>query len=98
MKRDGTEVSDLSRLPAKALARKVLVVDDESVIRLSLKKFLDDEGYLGLTASSGLKALKYIEEEDPEVTILDIHLPDSDGLALLSTIKAMKPETKVIII
>lgn len=50
-------VMNSSGLSGTAL-KKVLVVDDESIIRLSLKKFLEDEGFYTLTASTGIDALK----------------------------------------
>lgn len=78
--------------------KKALVVDDESIIRLSLKRFLEDEGLYALTASTGIDALKKIEENQPDIVILDIQLPDTNGLSLLQTIKEMNPSITVIMI
>ncbi len=78
--------------------KKALVVDDESIIRLSLKRFLEDEGFHALTASTGIDALKKIEENQPDIVILDIQLPDTNGLTLLQTIKEMNPSITVIMI
>lgn len=86
------------RLDMKGPPRKAIVVDDEAVIRYSMKKFLEEDGFIVLTASKGMEALKKIEEEKPELVILDVKLPDSNGLSLLSTIKDLNPETVVIII
>ncbi len=78
--------------------KKILIVDDESVVRHSLKKFCEQEGYEVVTASSGVKALKSLEEMNPEIILLDINLPDTNGLELLKTIKEVKPEKAVIMI
>ncbi|MCX7793169.1 MAG: sigma-54 dependent transcriptional regulator [Thermodesulfovibrionales bacterium] len=83
---------------ASGFRKKALVVDDESIIRLSLKKFLEDEGFISLTSSTGMDALKKIEEDHPDLVILDIQLPDSNGLNLLKTIKEMNPSITVIMI
>ncbi len=78
--------------------KKVLIVDDEYLIRYALTRFVEDEGFVALTADSSLNALKSIEEATPEFVILDIKLPDSNGLTLLKTIKETNPEIKVIMI
>lgn len=78
--------------------KKVLIVDDESLIRYSMKVFLEGEGFVAITADSALNALKGIEEANPDIVILDINLPDSNGLALLKTIKETNPKVVVIMI
>lgn len=77
---------------------KILVIDDESHIRLSLKKICEDEGFDVTTASSALKALKSIEDNPPEIIIIDVRLPDVNGIELLKTIKESRPETTAITI
>lgn len=78
--------------------KKALIVDDESLIRYSLKSFFEGEGFTVITADSALNALKSIEESRPHIIILDINLPDSNGLALLKTIKETSPNVIVIMI
>jgi DNA-binding NtrC family response regulator len=73
-------------------------VDDEAMIRLSLKKLFEKEGFVVLTARSGSSALKVLEEETPEIVVLDVRLPDSSGIDILRTIKEVNPETVVIMI
>ena len=83
--------------PKKA-AKKVLIVDDEALIRYSLQHFVADEGFTVFTADSGIHALKSLEEDRPDIVILDIHLPDANGLTLLKTIKEADPNVTVIMI
>ena len=78
--------------------KKVLIVDDEYLIRFSLQSLIEDEGYAALVADSGLRALRLFEAHKPEIVILDLHLPDSNGLTLLKTIKDIDPHAIVIMI
>src|SRR4030067_1886986 len=82
----------------KIFKKKVPDVDDESLVRYSLKSFVEGEGFIAITADSALNALKSIEEANPHIVILDINLPDSNGLALLKTIKKTNPRIIVIMI
>ena len=75
----------------------ILVVDDEVSICQSLKAILSDEGYQVLVAGSGEEAVKLIEEEMPQLVLLDIWLPGMDGLETLKAIKNAHPKVLVII-
>lgn len=80
-------------------AKKVLIVDDEALIRFGLEKFVKKEGFIALTAGSGKKALEIIEDQEPDIALLDLKLQDSiDGLELLSIIKSSRPEIVCIMI
>jgi len=74
----------------------ILVVDDEVCICQSLKAILSDEGYQVLVAGSGEEAIKVVEEEMPQLVLLDIWLPGIDGLETLKAIKAAHPNVLVI--
>lgn len=75
----------------------ILVVDDEESICKSLKAILSDEGYQVLVAGSGEDAVKIVEEEMPQLVLLDVWLPGMDGLETLQAIKKINPQTLVII-
>ena len=64
-----------------------MVVDDEKHIRLLYSEELEDEGYQVITVSNGYKLLEKIENEKPDLVILDIKLGDYDGLDLLQSIR-----------
>jgi DNA-binding NtrC family response regulator len=66
---------------------KILVVDDEEHIRLLYSEELKDAGYEVITAESGFKLLERIEEERPDLIILDIKMVDYNGLDLLQDIR-----------
>ena len=74
----------------------ILVVDDEVSICQSVKAILSDEGYQVLVAGSGEEAIKVVEEEMPQLVLLDIWLPGIDGLETLKAIKAAYPNVLVI--
>ncbi len=76
----------------------ILIVDDEASILQSLKGLLTDEGFEVLTASNGYEALKVIEEESPDLVLLDIWMPGIDGIDTLKEIKKDNPHIQVIII
>jgi DNA-binding NtrC family response regulator len=76
---------------------KILVVDDEAIIRDSLQDWLSDAGYLVLTAESGAQALGLIEKETPGIAIVDLVMPGMDGIELLKKAKEISPGIEVII-
>jgi two-component system nitrogen regulation response regulator NtrX len=76
----------------------ILIVDDETTILQSLSGILSDEGYETLTASNGYEALKIIEEESPDLVLLDIWMPGIDGIETLREIKRTNPFLQVVII
>ena len=77
---------------------KILVVDDEAIMRDSLRDWLTDAGYDVLTAGNGAEALEIIRKEKPGVAVIDLVLPGSDGLELLRKARQILPDIQVIII
>ena len=80
-----------------SLRAKLLVVDDEPQIRRLLRATLDRAGYAVSEASNGREALNLLAIERPELVLLDLGLPDRDGLELVPLI-ARSGETSVIIL
>ena len=76
----------------------ILIVDDEESIRKSLKDILGDEGYEVVTAASGREALDVLPEAQPSIALLDIAMPDMDGIETLRRFKETRPEMQVIMI
>lgn len=77
---------------------KILVVDDEAIIRESLRDWLSDSGYQVLTAEDGPHALELIEKEAPGIAIVDLVMPGMDGIELLKKAKEISPNIEVIVI
>ncbi len=78
--------------------QKILVVDDEQLIRWSLEQNLKKQGYEVFTAGSGEEALRLVREELPELVLLDIQLPGINGLETLERIKEHDEEVTVIMV
>ena len=72
----------------------VLVVDDEAEIRTSLEEILTEEGYGVATAATAAEALVLIDDAPYDVVLLDIWLPDRDGLDVLADIHMLAPEKR----
>ena len=80
------------------VAANILVVDDERLIRWSLQQQLQRAGYRVRSAETGAQALQYAQAEPPDVVLLDVRLPDGDGLEFLERIRARDSECLVIMI
>lgn len=77
---------------------KILLVDDDEHIRESLELYLNEKGYKVITASNGSEALFHFNHDKPKIVILDIRLPDMDGLEILRQIKASNGKAQVAMI
>jgi len=73
--------------PAPPQSLRVLVVDDEKNIRRTLKMILEAEGYKVSTAASAEQALEHIEADQPECVVMDVRLPNMDGVTALAKIR-----------
>jgi two-component system, NtrC family, nitrogen regulation response regulator NtrX len=80
------------------MAETVLIVDDEPGIVQSLNGILSDEGFEVLSAGGGRKALEIIKETIPDIVLLDIWMPDIDGIETLKNIRELYPSLQVIMI
>ena len=79
-------------------AKSILVIDDEKVILESLKMFLTEKGYSVESAASAAEGRQKVEGLKPDVVILDIRLPDGNGLDLLKELRDRNREMPVIMI
>ena len=76
---------------------KILVVEDDLNQRTLYEEELGDEGYRVLTASDGREAIKVVQEEKPDLVVLDINMPVMDGLDTLSKMLEYNSKMPVII-
>jgi two-component system, NtrC family, response regulator AtoC len=79
-------------------ADKILVVDDERLVRWSLRQKCEEWGYLVLEAEAGEPALKLAQHESPDLVLLDVRLPDLSGLQVLEQLKKNGDARAVIMI
>ena len=77
---------------------KILVLDDDPVVTLSCKRILGAEGYNIITVDRGEDAIKRISNEEFDLLISDIRLPDINGITVLKESKIIQPRLDVVII
>jgi UDP-3-O-acyl N-acetylglucosamine deacetylase len=76
----------------------ILIVDDEARVRESVREVLSDEGYRVVDTADVTRVLDMIDEERPGLVLLDIWMPQADGIGLLKEIKNKEPEMNVVMI
>jgi len=76
----------------------VLCMDDEEMIRITIGDYLEDCGYRVYLSEDGRKGLETFREKDPDLVLVDLRMPEVNGLEVLATVKKESPETPVIVI
>jgi DNA-binding NtrC family response regulator len=77
---------------------RILIVDDDESIRTTMQTILEDEGYLVDLAATGNEAIDMTQERIYNIALLDIRLPDMEGVDLLNLMKENVPRTRKIIV
>lgn len=77
---------------------RILVIDDETSILDLLRTVLTRRGHEVVTTSSGKRGISRYKEDRPRVTLLDLKMPDMNGIEVLRDIRAFDPEAQVIIL
>lgn len=80
------------------MKKKILVIDDEPIVRISCERTLGPEGYDVTLASSGQEGIDQLEKETFSLVLLDLKMPDIDGIEVLNRIKNSWPDTKVVMV
>ncbi len=78
--------------------KTVLIVDDDSIVRESLKERLGIEGYLAIEAADSEEAIAVLRERGADVAVVDVNLPGMNGLQLIERIKSVSPDTGVVML
>jgi two-component system response regulator AtoC len=94
----GAKSASDGKEPYKGMAqRTVLVADDDASIRSLLKQLLTDEGYAVLEAATGSEVVEQVKESSPDLVIMDVRMPELDGIEALQKVKTSSPHTAVLI-
>ncbi|QOR35339.1 response regulator [Clostridium sp. 'deep sea'] len=79
------------------MAKSILIVDDAAFMRMMLKNLLEKEGFEVIgEAQNGKKAVEAYQELNPDLVLMDITMPEMDGIEALRWIKKINPKAKVI--
>lgn len=79
------------------MAKNILVCDDAAFMRMMIKDILTKNGYnIAGEAENGLKAVEKYNETKPDLVLMDITMPEMDGIQALKKIKEMDPAAKVV--
>ena len=76
----------------------ILIIDDEESVRKSLADVMRDEGYDVVTAASGREGIELLGETQPSLALLDIAMPDMDGIEVLRRFREIRPDMPVIMV
>jgi CheY-like chemotaxis protein len=90
--------SNVTASPRQASKARILLVDDQQLFRQMLAEHLDGEGFEVFEAESGEEALLELPRARPQVVLLDMLMPGMSGLEALREIKAVSPETCVVMV
>src|SRR4030095_5102811 len=82
----------------KAENGRILIIDDERPILMTLEALLERRGYRVDTAPTASQGLKLLKLKSPALVLLDLQLPDAEGLEMLDRIKNEQPDMHVIIL
>ena len=76
---------------------KILTIDDESYIRQSIRTYLEDYGFIVFEAENGQKGLEVFDLEKPDLVLLDLRMPEMDGLQVLEILNDKAPDIPLVI-
>lgn len=85
LKLDWTSCKEVSLKKVKTI--KILIVEDEKKISENIANFLETEGFQALFADNGLSALKQVQEQSPDLILLDLMLPEIDGIQVCKILR-----------
>ena len=77
---------------------KILIIDDDELVRMTCNNILKKAGYEPITASNGVSGLEKFRKEKPDLVITDILMPDKEGLETITEIRAIRADAKIIAI
>jgi DNA-binding NtrC family response regulator len=79
-------------------AKRILIVDDEENARIGLSRLLAQEGFLVESVANGYEALDYLRQQDVNLIVTDINMPEMNGIAFLRELNKHFPKSNVIMI
>jgi len=84
--------------PVNSDKKKVMVIDDDRMMRITIADYLEDEGFSVIQACNGVDGIKMFREEYPDIVLVDFHMPEMDGPGVIMSIRNESPDTPIIIV
>lgn len=81
-----------------ALPLRVLTIDDEDMIRETIAAYLENKGFVVFEAADGRAGLERCLTERPDLVLVDLRMPEMDGLEVVARVRAFSPETPIIVV
>ena len=78
--------------------RKILVIDDDILVRDTIVRILERKGYQVLVAGDGARGVRMFRSEQPDLVITDIIMPEKEGLETIREIRGQRPDARIIAI
>ena len=78
--------------------KKILVIDDDALVRDTILRILERKGYSVVVAADGIRGLRLFHAEQPDLVITDIIMPEKEGLQTIREIRGEQPDVKIIAI
>lgn len=75
---------------------RIVVIDDDRLVRDTLLNYLDDDEFDAVGASDGHKGLQLVAEHNPEVVVTDILMPNKEGMETITELKKAYPEIRIV--
>ena len=76
---------------------RIVIADDNANIRLTLRDILTEHAYVVDTVKNGYELIAYLRTSEPDIIILDLMMPEKDGIEVFDCLKCLRPEIKIII-
>lgn len=76
----------------------ILIIDDETQVRMLFHVVLEQAGYRVLTAKNGNQGLRLLENQEVDLILVDLVMPEMDGLDLIPVVRKLRPASKIIAI
>lgn len=76
---------------------KILVIDDDELVRITCRNFLKKAGYIVMEAENGCTGIALFKKETPDIVMTDLLMPEKEGLETIVEIRALNPNAKMIV-